>query len=259
MSSSWLRLWVDMPNDPKWRTIAKVSGQEISPVIAVYLHVLVNASNANERGRTQSLCSEDIASALDLSTDQVELILKAMQGRVLDGDVVSGWSKRQPEREDGSAGRAKAWREAKKAEKQTNQTPTNAAERTRTKPNAPDSDSDSDSEGGERSPVDNSPPPISPEFMEVMKSRPELDPDVVYVNFNAHYPAPQSPQQRLARWKKWVSTEHSPSAVSAQSITVPSRPGIDPAVAKCIQDSLVCKAPPAEIRARLRQLSGVRA
>lgn len=139
MAIHWLRLWHEMPNDPKWKTIARVSQQPITAVISVFVHVLVIASNANERGRTQGVCSEDIASALDLDSDQVDSILAAMQGRVLNGDVVSGWAKRQVEREDGSAERAKAWREAKKAEKQS---VANAAERKET----PDSDSDSDSE-----------------------------------------------------------------------------------------------------------------
>ncbi|EOP2197647.1 hypothetical protein QSF09_003200, partial [Escherichia coli] len=26
MANAWLRLWHDMPNDPKWRTISRVSG-----------------------------------------------------------------------------------------------------------------------------------------------------------------------------------------------------------------------------------------
>lgn len=136
MANQWLRLWHDMPNDPKWRTIARVSKQSIGNVIAVYMHLLVNASNASERGRTQNVSSEDIASALDVDTEQVDAILSAMQGRVLEDDLISGWSKRQPEREDGAAERAKAWREAKKAEKQTqenaDQTQANADERKQT-------------------------------------------------------------------------------------------------------------------------------
>lgn len=139
MANSWLRLWHDMPNDPKWRTIAKVSKQSIPAVLAVYIHLLVIASNATERGRTQSVCSEDIASALDLDAEQIDAILEAMQGRVLDGDMVSGWAKRQVGREDGSAERAKRWREAQKAGKQT---PPNAGERKQT----PDTDTDTDIE-----------------------------------------------------------------------------------------------------------------
>lgn len=130
MANQWLRLWHDLPNDPKWRTIARVSKQRIGDVISVYLHVLVDASsNETERGRTQSVCVEDVATALDLDNDQVEAILSAMQGRVMDGDQVSDWSKRQPAREDGSAERAKAWRERKKQQAERERTQANAQER----------------------------------------------------------------------------------------------------------------------------------
>lgn len=135
MANQWLRLWHDMPTDPKWRTISKASGQRIGDVMAVYVHLLVCASNATERGRTQSFNSEDVASALDLDTEQVEQIITAMQGRVLDGDLLKGWENRQVAREDGSAERSKAWREAQKAASE--RTP-NAAERKRT----PDKDKD---------------------------------------------------------------------------------------------------------------------
>ena len=66
MSNQWLRLWHDMPTDPKWRTISKVSGQRIGDVMAVYLHMLVTASSADVRGRTHSFNCEDVASALDI-------------------------------------------------------------------------------------------------------------------------------------------------------------------------------------------------
>jgi len=130
MANQWLRLWHDLPNDPKWRTIARVSKQRIGDVIAIYLHVLVDASsNETERGRTQSVCVEDVATALDMENDQVEAILAAMQGRVMEGGQVSGWSKRQPAREDGSAERAKAWRERKKKQAERERTQPNAQER----------------------------------------------------------------------------------------------------------------------------------
>lgn len=142
--ASWLRLWHDMPNDPKWRTIARASGQPIAAVIAVYVHLLVNASaNATERGRTQRTQTEHIASALDLKVEEIDEILAAMQGRVLDGDMISGWEKRQPLREDGAAERAKHWREAKKLEREEQ------AERNRTQPNAeerPDTETETDAE-----------------------------------------------------------------------------------------------------------------
>jgi hypothetical protein len=129
MANQWLRLWHDMPTDPKWRTIAKASGQRIGDVMAVYCHLLVCASNATERGRTQSFCSEDVASSLDMETEQVQRIIEAMQGRVLESDALMGWEKRQVAREDGAAERAKAWREAQKLAKEHE---LNATERNRT-------------------------------------------------------------------------------------------------------------------------------
>ena len=162
MANSWLRLWHDMPNDPKWRTIARKSKQGIGDVIAVYLHVLVNASaasettgnagvtqgNATERGRVKNLCADDIASSLDLDVEQVEQILAAMQGKVLDGDFVTGWAKRQPKREDDSAARVRAFRDKKKAEKAIGEGKENSSGTTGnadvTQSNAPDKDPDKD-------------------------------------------------------------------------------------------------------------------
>ena len=99
MSNSWLRLWHDMPNDPKWRTIARISGEPVSLVQAIYIHLLVDASRNVTRGNV-TIVTEDIASALDVTDEQVERVLKAMQGRVLDGNTISGWGKRQPKNED---------------------------------------------------------------------------------------------------------------------------------------------------------------
>lgn len=122
----WLRLWHDMPNDPKWRTISRLSAQPIALVQAMYLHLLVDASRNVTRGHV-TVTKEDLASALDVTDDQVEAIFSAMQGRVLDGDCVTGWAKRQPKREDaGSAGsgaksaaqRKREQRERQKAEQE---------------------------------------------------------------------------------------------------------------------------------------------
>ena len=95
----WFRLWHDMPNDPKWRTIARISGQPIATVLAVALHLMVDASRNVTRGHV-TVTAEDVASALDVTDEAVEAIFSAMQGRVLDGERLSGWDKRQPKRED---------------------------------------------------------------------------------------------------------------------------------------------------------------
>lgn len=135
MANTWLRLYHDMPNDPKWRTIARAAKQTIPVVLAVYVHLLTIASGAVERGTVVNVNSEDLASALDIDSDAVDAVLVAMQGRVLDGEKLSGWDKRQTNREDGAAERAKAWREAKKREKEELRTQTNAANGSRTQTN----------------------------------------------------------------------------------------------------------------------------
>ena len=126
---SWCRLWVEMPNDPKWRTISRVSKQRIGDVISVFIHMMTTAAQAGERGVIEGWSDEDVASALDMDTEAVEAIRQAMQGRVLDGWKLLGWERRQPLREDDSAERARRWRNAKKEE-------SNATERNRTQPNA---------------------------------------------------------------------------------------------------------------------------
>ncbi|EHK1002224.1 phage replisome organizer [Escherichia coli] len=99
MANAWLRLWHDMPNDPKWRTIARVSGQPIATVMAVYIHLLVSASLNVTRGHID-VTTEDLASALDVTEEVIDSILQTMQGRVLDGDLITGWEKRQVLKED---------------------------------------------------------------------------------------------------------------------------------------------------------------
>ncbi len=93
-NNQWLRLWHDMPNDPKWRTISRVSKQPISLVISTYIHLLISASRNVTRGHAD-VTIEDLASALDSDEEDISSIIEAMQGRVLDGLHLSGWDKRQ--------------------------------------------------------------------------------------------------------------------------------------------------------------------
>lgn len=131
--TNWVRLWEDMPTDPKWRVIARRSGRPLPEVLAVFVFMMTNAgANAAERGRLQGWDDEDVAAALDMDGEHVSAIRDAMEGKTLDGDRLTGWERRQPKREDNSSERAKAWREAKKRE----QAQDNDIERTRTQPNA---------------------------------------------------------------------------------------------------------------------------
>lgn len=107
----WLRLHHDTINDPKWRVVAARSGQPLHAVLAVWMAMLVNASRSPERGTLDGWDDEDMGVAVGLAEDSVTAIRNAMQGKVLDGGRLTGWEKRQPKREDGSAERAKAHRE----------------------------------------------------------------------------------------------------------------------------------------------------
>ena len=142
MANLWCRYWKDSPSDPKWRTIAKVSGRSVSEVQAVFNFVLANVTGSEIRGRLSNFQPEDVASALDLEIQEVQAILDAMQGRVLDGDMVTGWEKRQPLREDDSRERLKKWRNAPKR----SETQSNAVKRSETQRNAPDTDTDTDTD-----------------------------------------------------------------------------------------------------------------
>jgi hypothetical protein len=117
MKADWVRLWHDMPSDPKWRTIARKSRQRVGDVIAVFSFMLTNASAAAERGTLDGWDSEDIATALDLDAADVDAIMTAMQGKTLDGQRLTGWDKRQPKREDSTA--ADRQRDKREREKQS--------------------------------------------------------------------------------------------------------------------------------------------
>lgn len=118
MSNQWLRLWHDLPTDPKWRTISRISKQPISLVISVYVTLLCDASQNVTRGHAD-VTAEDIASQLDVTDDEIHSILDAMQDRVLEGKKLKGWDKRQPKKEDqGSESGARSAAERKRAQRE---------------------------------------------------------------------------------------------------------------------------------------------
>lgn len=137
--SQWVRLWEDMPTDPKWRVVAKRAGRPLCEVLSVFLHMMTTAGHAADRGSIEGWNDEDVAAAIDLETDHVTAIREAMQGKTLDGDRLSGWAKRQPIKEDGAAERARVWREQKRLDDERaerERTQTNASELNAIKPNA---------------------------------------------------------------------------------------------------------------------------
>lgn len=99
----WCRLWSDFPTDPKWRVVSLRSGRPTCEVLAVFTYMLTVATNADPRGTLEGWDSEDVAMALDMETEHVDAIYEAMQGKVLNGDAIANWGKRQPKREDPNA------------------------------------------------------------------------------------------------------------------------------------------------------------
>jgi hypothetical protein len=133
----WLRLWNEMPTDPKWRAIGLKSKQPVSAIIAVFIMMLTNASaNSKNRGSLDNWSDEDAAAALELDEEAVKEIHVAMKGKVLDGDRLTGWEKRQVLREDDSTPRVRRHRAQKG----------NALQRCVTHSNAPDTDADSETD-----------------------------------------------------------------------------------------------------------------
>lgn len=126
--SSWVRLWLDMPTDPKWRVIARKSGQPLPCVIALFTLMLTEGAKADVPGTVAGLSIEDAAAALDMEEDAVSSIIGAMDGRVISEGRLSGWEKRQPKREDDSSKRVKEHRERKKQEVKRDVTHGNAPE-----------------------------------------------------------------------------------------------------------------------------------
>lgn len=142
-----------MPTDPKFRTVARHSKQPVTLVLAVYVHMLVHASQADPRGTLFRWCDEDVSIALDVGEEQVSAVREAMQGRLLEGDTLMGWERRQPD--SGGAGarggktsteRSRAHRAKLKREKEGAGTPAcNGMQRDATDAtecNAPDKDTD---------------------------------------------------------------------------------------------------------------------
>jgi 5-methylcytosine-specific restriction endonuclease McrA len=93
MANQWLRLWHDMPTDPKWIVIAEKSGQPISLVLSVFIHILTNASQSPQRGTLHHWSDEDVAAALRTQQNAIELIRTHMNGKVLNGDLVLDWKR----------------------------------------------------------------------------------------------------------------------------------------------------------------------
>lgn len=122
---NWLRLYHGTSTDPKWRAIAKAAEVPVSVVLAVWMTMLENASEATNRGELEGWEPEYVAITLETEKRFIVSVYDAMQGRVLKGNALTGWCKRQPKREVGndlSTERVKKHREKKRNETTGNDT-----------------------------------------------------------------------------------------------------------------------------------------
>lgn len=116
--ASWFRTWHGLPCDPKLRNVAKRCTRSIPEVLAVYMALLDYASQSDQRGSIEGIDLEDIEAMYDL--DDAASIFNAMEGKLHNGKLLTGWDKRQPEREDNSTSRVRKHREKKRRETQCN-------------------------------------------------------------------------------------------------------------------------------------------
>jgi hypothetical protein len=109
----WLRWYVGTVNDPKWRIVAQRASARPGDCVAVWAWLLEIAKES--AGDVTRADPAECAVVLGFKTVTVQAILDAMTERgLICGGQIANWSKRQPKREDGSAERAKAWRDANK-------------------------------------------------------------------------------------------------------------------------------------------------
>lgn len=99
----WFRWHNGTHADPKWRAISRRSGASVPAVVAVWAALCENANQSPERGTLANWSAEDTAAALDMETEEVEAVVAAMRGKVMDGDHLTGWERRNPKREDETA------------------------------------------------------------------------------------------------------------------------------------------------------------
>ena len=117
----WFRWFHGAVSDDKWPLVARKSGQSVAVVIAVWAALLECASQSEGRGSIEDFDPESMDAMLGVEEGTCQAVINALshgkRPRIENNHIVN-WYKRQPLKEDGSAERAKEWRERKKAEKE---------------------------------------------------------------------------------------------------------------------------------------------
>jgi hypothetical protein len=113
----WFRSWHGAPTDPKWLLIAQRTQTNAGMVSAVVWALFDHASQSETRGDVSSFDPETYAAFSGWEVDKIAAIVAALKAKgLIQNNTLVAWAKRQPKREDGSAERAKAWREQERTQ-----------------------------------------------------------------------------------------------------------------------------------------------
>ena len=100
--ADWLRLWHGTVSDTKFLWVERKSGARFGDVMAVWMALLEEASQADDRGDVSGFDPDSFDFRLGDEEGLTLRIMKAMGAKGLIGEDMrlSGWDRRQPERED---------------------------------------------------------------------------------------------------------------------------------------------------------------
>lgn len=143
--SSWFRAWHGAPSDTKLALVARGAKVPRAIVTAIWWEILDYASQNKPRGSIDGIDWEVIAYQQDIDVTQCHAVSHELHIRnmICDG-VLTGWKKRQPEREDETAkGRKRRQRDKEKDNK--NQTQITIS-RNVTQRHAPDTEAEAETE-----------------------------------------------------------------------------------------------------------------
>lgn len=108
MSNDWFRSWHGAPTDNKWLLIAKRAGVRPIHVCGTWWALLDHASQHSVRGTVDDFDVETFALFAGMEEEHVSRIVTVLsdKGMIVDGRI-SNWGKRQPKKEDETAGARK--------------------------------------------------------------------------------------------------------------------------------------------------------
>lgn len=115
--NQWWRSWHGAPTDPKWLAIAQRTQTNAGTVSAVAWALFDHASQQEDRGDISTFDAESYGAYSGFGGELIEAIIQALTDKkLIQNNRLTAWEKRQPRREDGSAERAKEWRERKRTQ-----------------------------------------------------------------------------------------------------------------------------------------------